>query len=297
MRRSLIPFIPALLALAASAMSCSPDEARARLPLIGGAAKSVGHVDPGQIVISFNTSDPSLVPDDYSVAAATVISPLITGWSPRKQMVSEGELLSYVHPLLGAITIAVHISPPDTVTFNGAIRDSQSRFTAVVRNDGTFHFEQIIAASVIETAEPPVQSYQTYAHSTFTGTMAPDGGYSGHGTAVSLGSTVAYPHPPNPSIAMATGTEGYCLTYEVKSVPSKSFFGIEFYPWDDGYSDSAPTTISAAASSVYDRRVTAKSHDPNSGYSYMFYWRSGFFYQIPWGVFTRYDIPETWNRF
>jgi len=295
MRRSLIPFIPVLAALAA--ISCTPGGVRARLPLIAGAAKPVGRVDQGPLVFSFSTSDPSLVPDDYSVATATVISPLITGWSPQEQLVREGELVSYVHPLLGAIVIAIHISTPDTVTFSGAMRDNESRFTAVVLDDGTFHFDQIIAATVIETAEPPVQSYQTYAHSTFTGAIAPDGGYSGRGAAVNLGSTVAYPSPPNPAIAMSTGTEGYCITYAVKSVPSKSFFGIEFYPWDGGYSDSAPISLSTANSSIYDRRITAKSHDPHSAFSYMFYWRLGFFYQIPWRVITSYDIPETRDRF
>jgi len=291
----LIPFIPIMLALAA--VSCAPGGVRARLPLIAGAAKSVGRVDPGPIVFSFGTSDPSLVPDDYSVATATVISPVITGWSPREQLVREGQLLSYVHPLFGSITIAIHVSAHGTVTFSGAMQDNQSRFTAAVRDDGTFQFDQIIAATVIETAEPPVRSYQTYAHSTFTGAIGSDGGYGGDGTAVSLGSTVAYPSSPNPAIAMSTGTEGYCITYAVKSVPSKSFFGIEFYPWDDGYSDSAPTTISAAASSVYDRQIRVKSHDPHSAYGYMFYWRSGFFYQIPWGAITSYDVPETWGRF
>ncbi len=291
-----IPSLLALAVLAVSVLSCS-DRVRARLPVIAAAAGPLERSDPGPLILSFGTSDPSLVPDDYSVAAATVISPLVTGWSAREQLVGDGELLSYVHPLLGAIMVAVHIGPPGTVTFNGVLRDNESRFTAVVHRDGTFQFDQVIAATVIETAKPPVRSYQAYAHSRFTGAIAPDGGYGGHGTAISLASTVAYPHPPNPAIIAPTGTEGYCMTYAVKSVPSKSFFGIEFYPWEDGYSDSAPATISAPASSVYDRQVTAKSRDPHSAYSYMFYWRSGFFYQIPWGAITSYDVPETWDRF
>ena len=291
-----IPSLVVLAVLAASVLSCS-GRVRARLPLIAAAAGPLERSDPGPVVLSFGTSDPSLVPDDYSVAAATVISPLVTGWSAREQLVRDGELLSYVHPLLGTITVTVRVGPPGTVTFNGVLRDNESRFTAVVHRDGTFQFDQVIAATVVETAEPPVRSYQTYGHSAFAGTIAPDGGYSGSGTAVSLGSTAAYPSAPNPAIAMATGTEGYCITYAVKSVPSKSFFGIEFYPWEDGYSSPAPTTISAAASSVYDHQVTAKSRDPHSAYSYMFYWRSGFFYQIPWGAITSYDVPETWDRF
>jgi len=291
-----IPSLLVLAVLAVSVLSCSGG-VRARLPVISAAAGPLERSHPGPLVLSFGTSDPSLVPDDYSVSAATVISPLVTGWSAREQLVRDGELLSYVHPMLGAITVTVHIDPPGAITFSGVLRDGESRFTAVVHGDGTFQFDQIIAATVVETAEPPVRSYQTYGHSTFAGTMAPDGGYSGSGTAVSLGSTAAYPSAPNPAIAMATRTGGYCITYAVKSVPSKSFFGIEFYPWEDGYSSSAPTTISAAASSVYDHQVITKSHDPHSAYSYMFYWRSGFFYQIPWGAIASDDVQETWNRF
>lgn len=289
--------IPILMALAAAVVSCSPQGVQARLPVIGESTHSFKNVDSKEIVLSFGTTDPALVPNDYSVATATMMSPLITGWSRQNQTVRDGELLSYMHPLLGAIKVAVHVDASGTVTYSGSMRDDQSRFTAIVSADGTFSFDQILVASLVETVYPPVQSYRMYAHSTFTGTIARDGGYGGSGSAVNLTSTLAYERPPNPDITAPTGTEGYSITFAVKSVPSKSFFGIQFYPWDDGYSDSAAVILSAANSSVYDREIITKSHDPHSAYSYMFYWRSGVFYQIPWGPISSADIPDTWDKF
>jgi hypothetical protein len=285
------------MALAAAVVSCSPQGVQARLPVIAGSTKPIKHAESQGIVLAFGTTDPALVPNDYSVATATMISPLITGWSRQNQTVRDGELLSYIHPLLGAIMVVVHVDSSGTVTYSGTMSDNQSRFTAIVKADGTFSSDQILVASLVETVYPPVQSYQMYAHSTFTGTIARDGGYGGNGSAVNLTSTLAYERPPNPDITAPTGTEGYFITFAVKSVPSKSFFGMQFYPWDDGYSDPAAVILSATNSSVYDQEIIAKSHDPRSAYSYMFYWRSGVFYQIPWGRISREDIPDTWDKF
>jgi hypothetical protein len=216
--------IPILMALAAAVVSCSPQGVQARLPVIGESTHSFKNVDSKEIVLSFGTTDPALVPNDYSVATATMMSPLITGWSRQNQTVRDGELLSSMHPLLGAIKVAVHVDASGTVTYSGSMRDGQSRFIAIVSADGTFSFDQILVASLVETVYPPVQSYQMYAHSTFTGTIARDGGYGGSGSAVNLTSTLAYERPPNPDITAPTGTEGYSITFAVKSVPSKSFF-------------------------------------------------------------------------
>jgi hypothetical protein len=289
--------MPVLLALASVVVSCSAHGIQVRIPIIDGLPRSVKNEIAQQIKLSFDTADPALVPNDFSVATATVISPLITSWSYQDQTVRDGESLSYIHPLLGPIRVAVHAEANGTVRYFGTMSDNQSHFIAVVNADGTFRYDQIIVATLVETADPPVQSYQMYTHSTFTGSVTSDGGYRGKGNAFNLASTIAYPKPPNPDIAMQTGTVGYCLTYAVKSVPSKSFFGIEFYPWDDGYTDSAAIILSVANSSFYDRTVTAKSLDPHTDYSYMFYWRSGVFYQIPWGPISRLDIPDTWDKF
>ena len=286
-----------LITLTAVLTSCSSHSIQVRLPIVGGETNSVGLEVARGITLSFDTADPALVPNDYSVATATMISPLITGWSKQDQAVKDGELLYRIHPLLGTVRIAVRVEDSGAVTYTGTLSDNQSHFIAMVSPDGEFRFDQIVIARLVETAEPPVKSYQIYTHSTFTGTIAGDGGYSGVGTAVNLDSTVAFPSPPNPDVTTPTGTEGYSITYAVKSVPSKSFFGIEFYPWNDGYTDSAASVLSVANSLVYDREVLANSSDPHSAYSYMFYWHLGVFYQIPWGPISNLDIPDTWDRY
>ena len=285
------------MTLTAVLISCSSQGIQVRLPIIGGETKSVGPEVAREITLSFDTADPALVPNDFGVATATMISPLITGWSKQEQTVKDGELLYRIHPLLGAVRIAIHVQDSGVVTFAGTMSDNQSHFTAMVSPDGRIRFDQILVATLVESAEPPVKSYQIYTHSTFTGTIANDGGYSGSGNAVTLDSTVAFSNPPNPDVTTPTGTEGYSVTYAVKSVPSKSFFGIQFYPWNDGYTDSAASALSPANSMVYDREVLTKSSDPHSAYNYMFYWHSGVFYQIPWGPISSLDIPDTWDRY
>lgn len=287
-----------ILALATIIISCSPQSVQTRLPIIGTRTRSIGTSGKGEITLSFGTTDRTLVANDYSVATATMISPVIEAWSIKDQMIADGETLYYSHPLLGAIRVDVHVDATGRVTYSGILGDNQSRFTAIVEPSGKFRMVQTIVASVIETAEPPVQSCQIYTHSFFAGTINNDGGYVATGNGVNVMSTVAYLTPPNPEFTTPTGTEGYYTTCRVKAVPSKSFFGIEFYKWDGGYSDTAPARLSVASASVYDPEVITRSVDPQSAYLYMFYWLSGLFYQIPWNQkISSADIPATWDKY
>jgi hypothetical protein len=274
---------------------CSLKTIHVRLPTIE-TAKGTTNTAIGNISISFSTVDPASVPDDYSLATATLTCPLITGWSAY-QTAFQGETFSYVHPLLGTIKVTVREQNDGTVTYSGTMNDNHSHFSAVISAGGALRYEQLIVTSLVETAQPPVQSYQVYVHSTFTGLVASNGGYSGLGNAVTLASTIAYLSPPNPAITTPTGTEGYLVTYSVKSNPSKSFFGIEFYPWGGGYSTPTATMLSLANSSVYDREVKMNSDDPRAEYRYMFYWHLGSFYQIPWGFISSESISDTWVRY
>ena len=274
---------------------CSLKIIHVRLPTIE-TVKGARNTVVGNISISFGTLDPALVPDDYSLATATLTCPLVTGWSAY-QIVFQGETFSYVHPLLGTIKVTVRERNDGSVTYSGTMNDNYSHFSAVIDAGGALRYEQVVVATLVETAQPPVQSYQAYVHSTFTGLVASNGGYSGLGNAVNLASIIAYPSPPNPAITTPTGTEGYLITYSVKSNPSRSFFGIEFYPWDGGYSIPTATTLSLTNSSVYDREVKTKSDDPRAEYRYMFYWHLGSFYQIPWGFISSESISDTWGRY
>ena len=144
-----------LMTLTAVLISCSSQGIQVRLPIIGGETKSVGPEVAREIALSFDTADPALVPNDFGVATATMISPLITGWSKQEQTVKDGELLYRIHPLLGAVRIAIHVQDSGVVTFAGTMSDNQSHFTAMVSPDGRIRFDQILVATLVESAEPP----------------------------------------------------------------------------------------------------------------------------------------------